>query len=142
MSAVTAGRQVGTGFPLGRLARFLMVGGVSTSIYAVGTVLIARMGHGALSPGEASTIAYILGAAFSYAAHKVFTFRSGGAHAVAAPRFATSTALGLSLSYCLAEILTAWLRLPIELPVILASILVPVMNYILLSRWVFAEPAG
>lgn len=138
MTAVAAGQAPG-GFTFDRLVRFLMVGGVSTSIYAAGTVLLTRVGHGRLTPGEASVLAYLVGAAFSYTAHKLFTFRSDGAHAVAAPRFATSTACGLTLSYGLAEVLSHWLGLPIEVPVAIATILVPVMNYLLLSRWVFAE---
>lgn len=51
------------------------------------------------------------------------------------PRFRL---IELSRNFGHPAVLVGWLGLPPALPIVLTSLLVPVVNFILLSRWVFA----
>lgn len=118
------------------LARFGAVGLSATVLYAVLAYVFGQGAH--FAPVRASLAAYAVAAAYSYVAHKIVTFMSPGPHRSEAPRFVVATAAGFAIAYLAPAVLVGWLGLPPALPIVLTSLLVPVVNFILLSRWVFA----
>ncbi|RWM10294.1 MAG: GtrA family protein [Mesorhizobium sp.] len=125
-----------------RVLRFVAIGGLSTLIYAAGTLALSgRHGFG-MPAGIASVIAYGAGAVFSYCGHRFVTFMSDGAVGFEIARFACATAIGFLLSVGLATIFADLAGFPASVPVVLASILVPVLNFIILRRFVFVGAAG
>jgi putative flippase GtrA len=134
------GSEVAGGFA--RLGRFAVVGVGATLVYGVLAVALTRGGPGEANSAAASFAAYLIAAIFSYAGHKFFTFVSSGSHAFEAPRFAALTLFGLVLSWLLPALLADRLGLPPEIPIVLTCVLVPVINYVVLGRWVFASIAG
>ncbi|TIU29379.1 MAG: GtrA family protein, partial [Mesorhizobium sp.] len=92
-----------------------------------------------LSTTSASIIAYAIAGAFSYAGHKYFTFVSAGAHRFELPRFLLLNATGLAIAAALPGLLTGRLGMPAAVPVLLTCVAVPLVNYIMLGRWVFRD---
>ncbi|ANT49342.1 GtrA family protein [Mesorhizobium amorphae] len=123
----------------GRISRFAVIGGASTLIYGACALLLSRGGAGAaiLPATLASAVAYAVAGLFSYAGHKYFTFVSAGAHAFELPRFLLLNATGLATAIALPVLLTEKLGMPVAVPVVLTCIAVPLVNYIVLGRWVF-----
>lgn len=121
------------------LARFGAVGLSATALYAVLAFILGQGAH--FAPVRASLTAYAAAAAYSYVAHKIVTFMSPGQHRSEAPRFLVATAAGFAVAYLAPAVLVGWLGLPPALPIVVTSLLVPVVNFVLLSRWVFADRA-
>ncbi|MDQ2632904.1 MAG: GtrA family protein [Pseudomonadota bacterium] len=115
---------------------------MSTLIYAAVALLLSSPAGAGLDATPASVAAYLAGAVFSYSGHRVVTFMSAGAVAFEVPRFAAATAAGLTLSTLLAAILTDLGGLPVWIPVVLTSTLVPAMNFIIFRNYVFVSRAG
>ncbi|TIS60157.1 GtrA family protein [Mesorhizobium sp.] len=119
------------------ISRFALIGIGSTLIYATFAFFLSR-GQGALLPATlASVAAYAVAALFSYTGHKYFTFMSNGNHAMELPRFVLLTASGLVVAIVLPGLLTQVLGIPASIPILLTCIAVPVVNYVVLGRWVF-----
>jgi putative flippase GtrA len=53
------------------------------------------------------------------------------------PRFLLLTASGLAVAVALPGLLTQMLGVPASVPILLTCIAVPVINYVVLGRWVF-----
>ncbi len=123
-----------------RISRFALIGGASTLIYAAcAFILSGGIGPMILPAVLASIAAYAAAAIFSYAGHKYVTFVSGGAHVFEAPRFVALTALGLAISWFLPAVLVGGFGLAPLVPIMITCIVVPVLNYVVLDRWVFAS---
>lgn len=120
------------------LSRFAAVGLLSTAVYAVLALLLSGPWI-AFPQVAASAAAYATATVFSYLAQKFVTFRSPGAHRQQAPRFAAAAVLGFAVATIIPAV-TAALGAPVLVPVALTCVLVPVLSFLLLSRWVFAEP--
>lgn len=86
----------------------------------------------------ASLVAYAVAAIFSYLGHKFFTFMSAGSHRFEAPRFAVLTGCGLAVAYLLPALLVGQFGLPVSVPILLTCILIPVVNFVVLDRWIFS----
>jgi putative flippase GtrA len=124
------------------LVRFGLVGIAATALYAaLASLLMSREWIG-LSAVQASLAAYAAAALFSYLAHKGVTFMSRGRHRSEAPRFLVLTATGLAVAYCAPALLTGMLGLPAIVPVVSTCLVIPVLNLMVLGRWVFAGRAG
>ncbi|WP_051333947.1 GtrA family protein [Mesorhizobium sp. WSM3224] len=123
----------------GRPGRFLVIGIGATLIYALLAASFSAAAAMPLNPAMGSVLAYGLAAVFSYAGHKYFTFVSRGAHRFEVPRFAVLTLAGLATSFALPAVLSQWLGLPVQVPIALTSLLVPLVNYVVLRHWVFAR---
>ncbi|RUW34111.1 MULTISPECIES: GtrA family protein [unclassified Mesorhizobium] len=121
-----------------RLSRFAVIGGAATLVYALCALLLSGGGR-ALSATSASVIAYVIAGVFSYAGHKYFTFVSAGAHRFELPRFLLLNAMGLAIAAALPGLLTGRLGMPAAVPVLLTCVAVPLVNYIMLGRWVFRD---
>lgn len=117
-----------------RLSRFAAVGLAATAIYAVLALVLARLGMMATG---ASVLAFLVAALFSYAGHKYVTFVSGGRHAFELPRFLVVGCAGLAVVSVMPAMLTDLLGFPPVVPVLLACVVIPAINYVVLGRWVF-----
>ncbi|WP_181183173.1 GtrA family protein [Mesorhizobium sp. B3-1-7] len=118
-----------------RILRFAAIGGLSTLIYAVGTLALSdRFG---LPAAISSVVAYGAGAVFSYCGHRFVTFMSDGAVGFEIARFACATAVGFLLTVGLTVVLADVVGLPALVPVAMACTLVPVLNFIILRQFVF-----
>lgn len=117
------------------LSRFALVGIGATVLYGV---LAMFLGH-ALPPVQASFTAYAIATAFSYLGHKFITFLSHGAHRAELPRFLVLSAVGFAIATALPALLTEGLAWPPSVAVLLTCALVPVINLVVLDRWVFAR---
>jgi putative flippase GtrA len=119
-----------------RLSRFAAIGILSTALYAVLALVFNGLG---LEATGASVLAFGLASVFSYTGHKYVTYASGGRHAFELPRFLALSAAGLAVVSMLPALLTGLLGLPAAVPILLACIVVPIVNYVVLGRWVFAS---
>jgi putative flippase GtrA len=123
-----------------RISRFALVGIGSTLIYALCAFFLSRGQGSAILPAtSASVAAYAIAALFSYTGHKYFTFVSSGDHAMELPRFLLLTASGLAVAFVLPGLLTQMLGIPASIPILLTCVAVPVVNYVVLRRWVFRD---
>ncbi len=122
-----------------RFVRFGLVGGVSTLIYGICawcfTVLLG------MPAVVGSILAYLLGAVFSYTAHRRVTFRSDRPVAEEAPRFAGISFAGWIVAIISPLVLTNAWGLPPIVAIVFASVAVPVLSFIGLERFVF-RPRG
>jgi putative flippase GtrA len=117
-----------------RLSRFAVIGAGTTVIYAV---LALAFSYSGIAATGASVLAFLITAVFSYAGHKYVTFASDGSHTFEVPRFLTVSATSLSIVSVLPAVLTGVFGLPAAAPILLACIVVPAFNYVVLGRWVF-----
>jgi putative flippase GtrA len=120
------------------LMRFGLVGIAATALYAVLAHVLMSREWTALSAVRASLAAYAAAALFSYFAHKAVTFMSRGRHRREAPRFLLLTAIGVAVAYGAPALLTDRLGLPGIVPIVVTCVAIPVLNLIVLGRWVFA----
>lgn len=118
-----------------RLFRFAIVGVTSTLLYAV-----VALGLQALSvpPVPASLLAYGASSSLSFAGHKWFTFTSSGPALSEGGKFALTTGLGFSLAAAIPAAFQA-AGAPGWVAVLTSCIVIPVMNYVLLTTFVFAR---
>lgn len=117
-----------------RLSRFAVIGAGTTTIYAV---LALAFSHSGIAATGASVLAFLITSVFSYAGHKYVTFASGGSHTFELPRFLAISASSLTTVSVLPAVLTGMLGLPAAVPILLACIVVPAVNYVVMGRWVF-----
>jgi putative flippase GtrA len=117
-----------------RLSRFAAIGASATLLYAALALAFANIGMPATG---GSVAAFLLAAAFSYAGHKYVTFASAGRHRFEMPRFMAVSAAGLAVVSVLPAVLTDMLGFPAAVPILLACLVIPAVNYVVLGRWVF-----
>lgn len=91
-----------------------------------------------LSPAKASVVAYLICTILSYYGHKHLSFASKRADAVAVPRFLASAVIGLAMAW-LVPAVGDDLGWPAAVSFVLICVLVPGLNFVLLSRWVFLD---
>ena len=120
-----------------RLARFALIGVGSTLLYAVLAFAFGALPEfGAIS---SSLAAYAIAAVFSYSGHKFVTFASAGTHKDEAPRFFLATGLGLAIATAIPWLVTGVLGFWPWIAVVLTCVCVPIANFIILDKWVFAK---
>ena len=125
---------------LGRVVRFVLVGGVATLVH-VSFALLALHAAGA-APHLANLCGFIVAVVFSYVMHSRVTFRHGGSGkgkgtgGSVLPRFALVASLGFVVSSGAVSGFLA-LGLAESLAVPLAALVVPVASYLANRFWVF-----
>jgi putative flippase GtrA len=119
-----------------RFLRFAVVGGAATVVYAVlAWALTLWLGMPAV---PASVASYGFAALVSYFGHRRLTFRSDRPHGEAVSRFLGVTATGYVVSLVAPLLLTDLLDLHAAISIATTCIVVPLLNYVGLSRLVFA----
>ena len=123
---------------LGRVVRFVLVGGAATLVH-VSIALLALHAAGA-APHLANLCGFIVAVVFSYVMHSRVTFRHGGSGkgrgGRVLPRFALVAGLGFVISSGAVSGFLA-LGLAESLAVPLAALVVPVASYLANRFWVF-----
>lgn len=120
---------------LARLFRFATVGLTSTLLYAVIALGLQSV---SVPPVPASLVAFAAGSMLSFAGHKWFTFTSSGPALTEGSRFALTTALGFTLAAIIPAAFQA-AGAPGWSAVMTSCIVIPAMNYVLLTTFVFAR---
>ena len=123
---------------LARLVRFGAVGVSSTLLYAA--IAWTLTGGARMGAATSSLLAYAAAGVFSYLAQRNFTFRSTATHREAAPRFVAVCVLGAAAAAAAPLLLTDRLGLPPLVAIGVTCVLVPLINYLVLSRLVFRGP--
>ena len=122
-----------------RLSRFVLIGFGSTALYALLAFALSRIQE--LGVTAASVLAFGIAALFSYAGHKYVTFVSGGSHSFELPRFLVLSGVGLAVVAILPALLSDCFGLPAAIPILLACLAIPAINFVMLDRWVFVAGA-
>lgn len=121
---------------LRRVSTFACIGVINTGLYVM--ISWSLQTSGVMSAVFAGLTGYGAGALFSYFANRRLTFSSRAPHAPAMMKFAVVSMAGVSIGAGLPFLMTDLAGLRIEVPLLLAAAISPVMNYILLSRFVFS----
>jgi putative flippase GtrA len=122
-----------------KLGRFGVVGAISTLLYLGLSELGVRwLGMPALA---ANTLAIFISGAWGYVGHYYLTFRADTAHSTGLTRFMVLFVLGYGVSSAIV-FLNQLLGLPPEIGTVTASVVLPVMNFILMQLWVFTARGG
>lgn len=124
--------------PFGLLTRFALVGVAATILYAVLALAFGRLldSH---AGAWTSLLAYGVAAVFSYLAHRAFTFASDGDRAAEIPRFIVVTATGAAISFAVPAVVQTGFGLPLAVAVLLVCLVIPLINFLVLDRWVFRD---
>ena len=119
----------------GRLLRYGVSGGLSAlthfGVGLAGTRLLD------VPPVPASTAGFVASVVVSYVLQHAWVFRSATGHAVAGPRFLAVTAAALGLNTAVLWVGAELLDGPFPLVQAVALVLIPVLNFVLNSRWTF-----
>lgn len=119
-----------------KFARFAGVGIVATAIQYV--ILVALVQGIGAEPTPASTLGFAVSVVFNYFANRRWTFRSGRAHARAAPRFFLVQSVGLCLNGLLLYLGAEVLGVNYLLAQLFATAVVLVWNFFAHLLWSFA----
>ncbi len=119
-----------------RLVKFAACGTAAAAVYVgSGEWLLAHIDSAAM----AHTVAYLLSTATSFVLQRQLTFRATNDVATHLRRFVVLSATGWLMSgVLLAALMNAGMG---EVPALLSvALAVPVLNYLAMRLWVFAEP--
>ncbi len=125
---------------LHRIVRFGIAGLGATVFYFVLTTALAS-GTG-LQPASASIGAYLVALILSYLLQSRFAFRVSDDSAAQITRFIVTAIIGLAVSYGVMALATEVLDLHYIIGAIGVCILIPAINFVIFSRWVFARHAA
>ena len=119
-----------------RLFRFASVGVVNGIIYGVFTsFFVSRFG---LDGKIASVLGYLTTIPFAFYAHRSYTFGSRGAVKLEFRRFVITQAIGLLVSLFAMATIIDYFELHYSIGIIVAVVLVPIVNFLVLNTWVFS----
>jgi len=118
-----------------KLVRFGAVGALSTVLYLIATSF--TIGWLSWPPLRASTAGYLIAMCGSYFGHKILTFRSDAPHQRAIPRFLIQAAIGYAITQGIIYG-SGKLGLTQTVGVGVASVALPILNFLVLQFWVFA----
>ena len=122
---------------LPRFFRFLIVGGFSTLFYGVVCgFLIDRKIAG---PAGGAAIGYLASIPLNYLLQRIFTFRSRNKPSGEALRYLLVHMANLSLSTIGMYFLATKLGFDYRLGILATMVIVPVLVFVMLNRWVFAQ---
>lgn len=120
-----------------RLVRFGVVG----LACAFAFVLLSRflMELCGLPVYAATGMSYLLVTPFSYAIHRGFTFRSRVAHIDSLPKYIVISSISMLVSAILPAAMNSsrWLNLDLNVALAITCCIVPMINYLIKSNWVF-----
>jgi len=117
-----------------------MIGGLAALGYFIISLLLVI--YFSLSVATAGLIAYLVMIPVAYVGHKSHTFQSNGLHRFEFPRFIFSAVIGTILSSLIPWIFTSIIYLKPAIGFSVACIAVPLINFILLKKYVFVHSVG
>jgi len=122
-----------------KLVRFPIVGALSSAVYAASTwFYIARLG---VESSAATFAGYATAIPFSFFAHRSLTFGSRGAIGIEMKRFAVVHAAGMFVAWSSMRA-SEFLDLHYGVGIVTAVVLVPLVSFVVLDRWVFKAGAS
>ena len=124
-----------------RLLRYIVSGVAVSTGYTVTVLALVDLLHW-LNPVAASTVSFIVWTPVSYAVHRDFTFRFRGHEWAAAAKFVVTFIARLLASAYVVYAATALFELHYLAGVLLNWIVLPLVNYLALSLWVFRTRVG
>jgi len=117
-----------------KLLRFPLVGLLSSVVYAVATWVCISQLH--LDHRVASLLGYLTALPVSFLGHRHFTFAATGKPSAEIVKFAAVHSIGMGLSW-LSVSATDWMHVHYAFGIVGAVVLVPIMSFLVLDRWVF-----
>lgn len=119
--------------------RFGVIGIIATALYGALATVLTEWDWAGIEATSASVVAYLVAAIFSYLSHKSITFLSTRSHRVEGPRFVALTLAGLAVAFLAPVMLTDILGLQPIFAILFTCVVVPMMNFVVMDRWVFAH---
>lgn len=120
-----------------QVVRFGISGLSSTVVYFVLTIALVQLAG--LDPITASVVGYAISLLFSYLLQSRFTFRVSSDTRAQILRFTVTSLFGFAVSYGSMRYFTGMLGLPYLVGAIVVCLVLPVANYVIFKRWVFAS---
>ncbi len=121
---------------LARLVRYGVSGGASTvTHFGIGLAGVHLL-H--LRPVIASSTGFLASIAVSYLLQRQWVFRSAAGHALAGSKFLAVTAVAFTINTTVLWLGTEILHAPYPVVQPIALTLIPLINYVLNSRWTFS----
>lgn len=120
-----------------KLIRFVCIGVLSGAIYALVTAaLVSRLG---VAPVPASIAGYCASVPASFLGHRNISFRSRGRWTSEAVRFVLMQAANIAVTALSMHGSVEWAGAPYWWGMIIAVVLIPIANFILMNVWVFRD---
>ena len=123
--------------PLGKLIRFALTGAVSALIYSLSTHFYSQAF--AVSAAFTSGMGYATAIPCSFLAHRHLTFEAKGKLSPQFVRFCATHLLGFLLSIAIVWLITDLWGWNIWIGMIITIILIPIISYLLMDKWVFGK---
>jgi putative flippase GtrA len=120
---------------IGRFLRHCLVGGSGTALYLLILVVLVDVFHH--DPVPSSVLAFLVLIVFTYLLSYRWVFRAQRAHRSSLPRFLTVCAIGLLLNTSIIYLTVNVLGLWYVWGQVVATLVIPVTNFVLLSQWTF-----
>lgn len=120
-----------------KVLRFALVGGLSTMAYGIITVLAVESAR--ISPLSATVLGYLLVVPLNFVLQRRFTFRSTNSKPKELPRFLLVHGLNILGSSLIMFIVTDVGRYNYLWGVVLTMVMVPLLLFIVMDRWVFGR---
>lgn len=121
----------------GHLIRFGISGLLSTAFYfALANLYVIAFG---MKPVWASVIAYAIAIGFSYSMQSRYTFRVRQDSRDQVLRFVVTSVSGLAISYWVVWLFNDYLGARYWVGPAFVCIIIPVINFVIFKRWVFAR---
>lgn len=117
------------------LARFASVGAACSVLYAAIVAGAVSVVH--LRPNLSAGIAYAAVIPFNFLMHRHFTFRSKGTVRHDVVRYVAAQSASMAFSIGVMALSVDVLGLPYAVGILGAIVLVPILSYLVLDRWVF-----
>jgi len=120
----------------GRMIRFACVGASVAALYIVLYLLFLHVGW---AQWIANGVAFLLAVAVQYVGQAGITFKARINDRAQVLRFAVMIGLGLLTSAGITGLLAPMMGLADWLAAGIVTLVLPIQNYVILSRWVFAQ---
>jgi putative flippase GtrA len=131
-------KQGGDAPSLARLLSFCAIGALAAAAHFTGTVLCVERLH--MAPLVANAAGYLLGLATSYAGQSRLTFRRSRDDREPYVKFIATSLSGFALNSALFALLLRFTPLDYRVALGLVLVLVAIVTFLLMDRWVFAKP--
>lgn len=118
-----------------RVVRYGVAGLVATAIYFAAVVLLVE--YARVAPVPAAVLATMIVIVSSYIINRVFVFDTNRAHTSAFARFVVASLLGIALNAGLMYLATRVLAWPYIAGAVLATAVVPPLNFVVNYLWAF-----
>ncbi|HKE94990.1 MAG TPA: GtrA family protein [Povalibacter sp.] len=129
-------RKISLSRELPALTRFAVSGGASAAVYYCVAWWVLHRLHGSMF--AAGLVGYLAAMPIAYALHRLYTFRSRDRMLAETSRFIAGSITGTVLAMVAPAALVR-LGASDAMALIATCVLVPLTNYLLLSRWVFSR---